>query len=82
MKDSCMDMNEMINDVFKIVLNILLIAIAAGAIVSGISEDIEVGLRFRRFALTFACVASVLSKKYRYIFASIALLLIVISYFL
>ncbi len=77
-----MDINKVINDVFKIILNILLIVIAIGAIITGISKEMDASSIGWHFAIATACVATVLMKKYRYILASIALLLIIISYFL
>lgn len=77
-----MDINKVINDVFKIILNILLVVIAIGAIVTGLSEEIEIGLMCSRFAIAITCIVTIFAKRYRYIFASITLLLITISYFL
>lgn len=72
-------MNKVINDIFKIILNILLAVIAFGAVITGVSKDIEIGSVCSHFAIAIACVATILNKKYRYILASIALLLIIIS---
>lgn len=74
-----MDINKIINDVFKIVLNILLAVIAIGAIVTGVTEDMSIGAACIRFAIAIACIATIFLKRYRYVAASIALLLIIIS---
>lgn len=72
---------KVINDFFKIVLNILLAVMAIGAIISGISKDTEIGPICIHFAIAIVCMATIFCKKHRYILAFIALLLIVILYF-
>lgn len=77
-----MNTNKVINDIFKIVLNILLAIIALGAIITGVSKQMEIGSVCCHLALAIACITAIFNKKYRYILASIALLLFIISYLL
>lgn len=77
-----MDINQIVNDVFKIVLNILLVFIAIVAIVTGLSKEVEIGSMCSRFIIAVACIITIFTPKYRYVFASITLSLMVIAYFL
>lgn len=75
-----MDINKFINDAYKIVLNILLALIAIGAIATVFLKDREIGAICIHAGIAIACIATIFGKKYRYIFASIAILLIIISF--
>lgn len=64
-------------------LNVVLILIAISSIVMAITKSYPIELKYGSFATALACLGATFSKKvYRYIFAGVALILIVISFFL
>lgn len=77
-----MDVNKIINDIFKIVLNIILITIAVSCSVQVLTGDFtSIGILYR-IVIVGLCVFTIFNKKYRYIGTSLLLLLIFIIYIL
>lgn len=75
-----MEVNKIINDIFKIVLNIILIIIAVTCSVQIFSGDFtSIGILYR-LVIVGLCVFTIFNKKYRYVGASLILLLILIAY--
>lgn len=67
----------------KYTLNTLLLTIALFSFITGIFITTELSSRCISFATAVACIAAMFSQKeYRYILASIALILIVVSFFI
>lgn len=75
-----MEVNKIINDIFKIVLNIILITIAVTCSVQIFSCDFtSIGIIYR-LVIVGLCVFTIFNKKYRYVGASLLLLLLFIAY--
>ncbi len=75
-----MEINKIINDIFRIVLNIILITIAVSCSVLLFSGDFtSIGILYR-LVIIGMCVFTIFNNKYRYVGASLLLLLILISY--
>ncbi|CCZ69910.1 unknown [Bacteroides sp. CAG:702] len=75
-----MEVNKIINDIFKIVLNIILTIIAVTCSVQIFSSDFtSIGIIYR-LVIVGLCVFTIFNKKYRYVGASLILLLILIAY--
>ena len=75
-----MEINKIINDIFKIVLNIILITIAVSCLVQVFSGDFtSIGILYR-LIIVGLCIFIIFNKKYRYFGASLLLLLIFIAY--
>lgn len=75
-----MEVNKIINDIFKIVLNIILTIIAVTCSVQIFSGDFtSIGILYR-LVIVGLCVFTIFNKKYRYVGASLILLLILIAY--
>lgn len=75
-----MEENKIINDIFKIVLNIILTIIAVTCSVQIFSGDFtSIGILYR-LVIVGLCVFTIFNKKYRYVGASLILLLILIAY--
>lgn len=75
-----MEVNKIINDIFKIVLNIILTIIAVTCSVQIFSSDFtSIGILYR-LVIVGLCVFTIFNKKYRYVGASLILLLILIAY--
>ena len=75
-----MEINKIINDIFKIVLNIILITIAVTCSIQIFSGDFtSIGI-LCRLVIVGLCVFTIFNKKYRYVGASLLLLLIFIAY--
>lgn len=75
-----MEVNKIINDIFKIVLNIILITIAVTCSVQIFSGDFTSISIIYRLVIVGLCVFTIFNKKYRYVAASLLLLLIFIAY--
>lgn len=66
-----MEVNKIINDIFKIVLNIILTIIAVTCSVQIFSGDFtSIGILYR-LVIVGLCVFTIFNKKYRYVGASI-----------
>lgn len=75
-----MEVNKIINDIFKIVLNIILTIIAVTCSVQIFSGDFtSIGIIYR-LVIVGLCVFTIFNKKYRYVGASLILLLMLIAY--
>ena len=75
-----MEVNKIINDIFKIVLNIILTIIAVTCSVQIFSGDFtSIGILYR-LVIVGLCVFTIFNKKYRYVGASLILLLMLIAY--
>ena len=75
-----MEINKIINDIFRIVLNIILITIAVTCSIQIFSGDFtSIGIIYR-LVIVGLCVFTIFNKKYRYVGASLLLLLIFIAY--
>ena len=75
-----MEVNKIINDIFKIVLNIILTIIAVTCSVQIFSGDFtSIGILYR-LVIVGLCVFTIFNKKYRYVGATLILLLILIAY--
>lgn len=75
-----MNVNKIINDIFKIILNIILFAMAAFTIVNVFTSNDTLGSICYRLLIAILCIATIFSKKYRYIGLTLILLLMCISY--
>ena len=66
----------------KYILNIILLVLALSSLAIGIFKTTEVSLKCVQFAVSISCIGAMFSKKkYRYIFASIALIIMGVSFF-
>lgn len=66
----------------KYVLNIILSLVALSSICMGIFKTTELSSRCISFAVALFCIGAIFAqKKYRYIFASIALILMAVFFF-
>lgn len=75
-----MEINKIINDIFRIVLNIILITIAVTCSIQIFSGDFtSIGIIYR-LVIVGLCVFTILNKKYRYVGASLLLVLLFIAY--
>lgn len=75
-----MEINKIINDIFKIVLNTILITIAVTCSVQIFSGDFtSIGIIYR-LVIVGLCVFIIFNKKYRYVGASLLLLLMLVVY--
>ena len=75
-----MEVNKIINDIFKIVLNFILTIIAVTCSVQIFSGDFtSIGILYR-LVIVGLCVFTIFNKKYRYVGASLILLLMLIAY--
>ena len=75
-----MEINKIINDIFRIVLNIILITIAVSCSVQVFTGDFTSNDILYRLVIVGLCVFTIFNKKYRYVGASLLLLLIFIAY--
>ena len=65
----------------KYILNIILSLIALSSICVGTFKTAELSSKCLLFAIAFSCIGAIFTlKKYRYIFAGIAFVLMVISF--
>lgn len=66
----------------KYILNAILFVLALSSLFMCIFKTTEVSLKCMQFAVSISCIGAMFSqKKYRYIFASIALIIIGISFY-
>lgn len=75
-----MDVNRIVNDLFKIILNCLLVMMASVSVLNAFTSDCTAGEIGYQLLFALMCIATVFSRKYRYIGASIVLLLLFIAY--
>lgn len=75
-----MNVHKIINDIFKIILNIILFMMAAFTIVNVFTSNDTLGNICYRLLIVILCIATIFSKKYRYIGLTLILLLMFIAY--
>ncbi len=75
-----MNVNKKINDLFRIILNILLITMAISSLIQAFNGERTISAICFHLLIVVLCVFSVLKKKYRYVGTSILLLLIIAAY--
>ncbi|WP_373134132.1 hypothetical protein [Phocaeicola plebeius] len=75
-----MSIHRMINNIFKILLNLLLFMMAGVAIMNVFMSNCTTRQICYQLLIAILCIATIFCKKYRYIGLSIILVLMFIAY--
>ena len=75
-----MSVHRMINNIFKVLLNLLLLMMAGVAIMNVFMSNCTTGEICYQLLIAILCIATIFCKKYRYIGLSIILVLMFIAY--
>lgn len=75
-----MEVNKIINNIFKILLNLLLFMMAGVAIMNVLMSNCTTREICYQLLIAALCIATIFCKKYRYIGLSIILVLMFIAY--
>lgn len=75
-----MEVNKIINNIFKVLLNLLLFMMAGVAIINIFMSNCTTGEICYQLLIAILCIATIFCKKYRYIGLSIILVLMFIAY--
>lgn len=75
-----MSVHRMINNIFKILLNLLLFMMAGVAIMNVFMSNCTTRQICYQLLIVILCIATIFCKKYRYIGLSIILVLMFIAY--
>lgn len=75
-----MSVHRMINNIFKVLLNLLLFMMAGVAIMNVFMSNCTTRQICYQLVIAILCIATIFCKKYRYIGLSIILVLMFIAY--
>lgn len=75
-----MSVHRMINNIFKVLLNLLLFMMAGVAIMNVFMSNCTTRQICYQLLIAILCIATIFCKKYRYIGLSIILVLMFIAY--
>lgn len=75
-----MSVHRMINNIFKVLLNLLLFMMAGVAIMNVFMSNCTTGEICYQLLIAILCIATIFCKKYRYIGLPIILVLMFIAY--
>ncbi|HBV18655.1 hypothetical protein DWZ34_08900 [Phocaeicola plebeius] len=79
-ENRAMEVHRIINNIFKVLLNLLLFMMAGVAIMNVFMSNCTTGEICYQLLIAILCIATIFCKKYRYIGLSIILVLMFIAY--
>ncbi|RGR52945.1 hypothetical protein DWY45_10545 [Phocaeicola plebeius] len=79
-ENRAMEVHRIINNIFKVLLNLLLFMMAGVTIMNVFMSNCTTGEICYQLLIAILCIATIFCKKYRYIGLSIILVLMFIAY--